>query len=159
MAGSGTTENGIVMLPRLSKKYDHVWQPGSKLLVIVDLAFIHRGRSDLDLLPSIFVPSVWHWCSLESAITGISVHFMVTAGIIFLGPLISFCHWLILKGVSSPFRKWRFVSYFCITNGILGLITSLSLVYHWYSFWIPDQFCISDTAVDCCESCPLSLIK
>jgi hypothetical protein len=58
MAGSGTTENGIVMLPRLSKKYDHVWQPGSKLLVIVDLAFIHRGRSDLDLLPSIFVPSV-----------------------------------------------------------------------------------------------------
>lgn len=67
----------------------------------------------------------------------------------------------VVIGVSSPKYDTKMAVWFflCITNGFFGLITGVSWVYHWYSFWTPDQCCITDQAVDHCVSRPLPLIK
>lgn len=65
-------------------------------------------------------------------------------------------HWCIIAEI---WYKNGGLVFLCITNGFFGLITGVSWVYLWYSFWTPDQCCITDQAVDHCVSRPLPLIK
>jgi hypothetical protein len=103
----------------------------TRVLIRQEIMEILLLQSSTILLPPIFyfsyfamnIKARWTFLSLLASDTCILSKQLIKV----LGPFLSFCHWSSLVcHLWVWIRKWRLVSYFCITNNVVGLIT----VYH-----------------------------